>query len=760
MQFGSIPALLIALAHWVDWRYEERDGKRTKIPYCAATGLRASTTDPSTWSVYESAAAAAPRYDGIGFVFSKEDDLVGVDLDDCRDPETAEIAEWALAIVRSLNSYTEITPSGRGLHILCRGKLPPGGRRKGKIEIYEDGRYFTITGDRLREGSDAIEERQGELTALHSSLFPPPSPTPRPNGVGVHSSPRADWEIVDQVRKNPRFDSLWRGDFSVYPSHSEADLALVGCIAFFAGPDRATVDRIFRQSGMWRGKWDEQHGSETYGSLTLNTALLGKTEFYSWPPARIEVKERTQDEASFASFALSSLARENIQAPTSLEPEALHGLPGEIVAAIDPHTESHPAAVLASLVTGIGCLTGSGPAVYRDAGRQTANEFACLVGLSAKGRKGTATRRVDEILNCLSDSEETGDLSERSEERGCMSHESLFESLRLSGLGSGEAMVEALAEEGTDRRRMIVEEEFSRCLKVMRRDGSTLSETLRQAWDGSTLSNRTKGKHLRAYQPHVSILGHITEAEMKAELGGAALYNGFANRFLWICCSRSKSLPLGGGHPETAKLVLRLQETLLFSRRARFMEFDADAQSIWTPKGGIYDRLIDRPTGLLGAVTSRAEAHVTRLSLFYALMDLEREIKVPHLLAALALWDFSERSCAYLFGHSTGDDAADKIEEALIEAHPGGLARVELWALFQRHVKAGTISGGLELLSKLGKAEVRKVKTPGRSSEIWSWKGVGERGLSERSELSPLNRARVMARELGYATEATKATEG
>src|SRR5919107_1680161 len=134
------------LRQWLCWRKEERDGKSTKIPYSPTTGQRASSTDANTWSDYEEAVKACKNYgySGIGFVFTAEDDLCGVDLDGCLDPETGEIEGWAQEVIEELDSYTEISPSGTGVHILVRATLPAGRNRKGRFEAYDRGRYFTV----------------------------------------------------------------------------------------------------------------------------------------------------------------------------------------------------------------------------------------------------------------------------------------------------------------------------------------------------------------------------------------------------------------------------------------------------------------------------------------------------------------------------------------------------------------------------------------------------------------------------------------
>jgi len=158
--FDAIPQELKALPQWVLWRREVRKGKPTKVPYTPYNTL-ASTIDPQTWSSFEIIRTAYARggYDGLGFVFVRELGLTAIDLDHCRDSSTGEIDEWALNIIRKFNSYTEVSPSGEGVHILVKGSLPAGviGKKKnlkGKgyrplaaIEMYSGGRYFTMTGD-------------------------------------------------------------------------------------------------------------------------------------------------------------------------------------------------------------------------------------------------------------------------------------------------------------------------------------------------------------------------------------------------------------------------------------------------------------------------------------------------------------------------------------------------------------------------------------------------------------------------------------
>ena len=289
------------LRQWLVWCSEERGGKPTKIPYSPLTGSRASSTDPRSWASYYEALSACKEhgYGGIGFVFTPEDDLCGVDLDGCLDPGTGEVEPWAQQIIEALDSYTEISPSGTGVHILVRGELPEGRNRKGRFEAYDRGRYFTVTGMHLPGTPQRIESRQEELQGVVRRVFGDSS-APSANG---HTVPVAAPESVDNglsddeiVQKasaasnGERFARLWAGHATEYGSHSEADLALCGMLAFWTGGDATRIDSLFRQSGLYRKKWDR----EDYRSRTIAEALNGKTEFYKAPKS-VKLEDRTEE---------------------------------------------------------------------------------------------------------------------------------------------------------------------------------------------------------------------------------------------------------------------------------------------------------------------------------------------------------------------------------------------------------------------------------------------------------------------------------
>jgi hypothetical protein len=223
---------------------------------------------------------------------------------------------------------------------------------------------------------------------------------------------------------------------------------------------------------------------------------------------------------------------------------------------------------------------------------------------------------------------------------------------------------------------------------------------------------------MKATAAHVSIIGHITKAELLRHLAETEAANGFANRFLWIMVNRSKELPFGGEwHKENvAPLVVRLDHAAEFGRKVEEITWGESARERWAE---IYGPLSQGAPGLFGAVTSRAEAQVVRLACIYALLDRSRTIEAPHLQAALALWEYAEASARYIFGDATGDPEADQILEALRAAGKNGMTRTEISNLFGRNKRAERISQALSLLLSLGRVRREEQETGGRKAERW-----------------------------------------
>jgi putative DNA primase/helicase len=313
----AIPAELKDLRQWVVWDLEDRQGKTTKVPYCAKNGDLAKTDDPETWTNFEDAVTRMPKgFSGVGFVFTSVDPYVGVDLDHCIDVQTGQIAPWAKRIVDSLDSYTEVSQSGNGIHIILKGHLPGTKRKKtleggGAIEMYDKGRYFVMTGNRLEGTPDTINDRATELEELHVKTFgeteSPVGKAKRPPTVKEKQNPQPkmlqfvparreppgtdDDEVLLEKARNAqngaKFVALFdQGDLSEYDNDdSRADLALCALLAFWTGNDPTRIDSLFRQSKLYRSKWDEPRPGGTYGSQTISRALTNvKSENEDEPP--------------------------------------------------------------------------------------------------------------------------------------------------------------------------------------------------------------------------------------------------------------------------------------------------------------------------------------------------------------------------------------------------------------------------------------------------------------------------------------------
>ncbi len=298
---GRVDERLRARPQWVVWRYVARGGKPTKVPFNARTGNPADSTRPDTWSTFDEALAAfeqSDAYAGVGYVFAADDPCCGIDLDDCIDPETGEIKPWGVRLIESLNSYAEISPSGTGVKVIVEA-AKPGPRCKtrfedGEVEMYDRDRFFTITGNHLGSTPVDVQPAQQAVDAIYAEVFGKPQPTPPPSKPPPEpdspddDAPRdryalTDDEIIDKAsrsRTGAKFRDLWSGNWDGhYGSQSEADSALMFKLVFYT-KDAGQLDRLFRRSALMREKWDQKHGTKTYGAMTIDKALEKVTAQY------------------------------------------------------------------------------------------------------------------------------------------------------------------------------------------------------------------------------------------------------------------------------------------------------------------------------------------------------------------------------------------------------------------------------------------------------------------------------------------------
>ncbi len=422
----------------------------------------------------------------------------------------------------------------------------------------------------------------------------------------------------------------------------------------------------------------------------------------------IEATRKLEDDGTAAGdgtdFEIIPPAKESRNWPT-LHRAAYHGLAGDVVAAIDPTTEGDPVAVLLFFLAAFGSACGRNAYVMVGNDHHGANYYAVLVGESSKARKGNSRTGVLDLM--------------RRADPGWVSRV-------MGGLSSGEGLIwqvrdaverekrgetEILDPGIDDKRLLAIEDEFSRVFKVAGRQGSTLSEIVRQAWDGrDMLRVMVKGDTNTATGAHVAIFGNITEPELLVSLSETDMSNGLANRFMWCVVRRSKLIPRPRRlDDQTAEeLAGRIAEALAFACTAGELEFSPAAGDLWDRA---YREELSRPVpGIVGSLTARGDAITLRLALTYSVLDCSPEIRPEHLAAALAVWAYAEQSVRYLFGDRTGDWVADRILEILKE---GPKKHIEIVDAFGRNQPAARIQAAIDLLHGWGRIIVKKPRKTG-----------------------------------------------
>ena len=318
---------------WVCFKIEQRGNGTTKPPYNPRSGYHASVSDPKTWGTYAEAVAAVSRFnlDGIGIVLG--DGLFGVDIDHATDPATGKPRAEAAEIIETMGSYTEISPSGSGFHILASGDFKPTANKKDfpgysdkyALEMYSTGKYFTVTGQTFR--ALPVQERAAEANRISRKYLSPQEEKPQQKAA---EDPLNDLALLNMARNSKngaRFIALFdHGDITGYPSQSEADLALVNDLCYWANGDPQIIDRLFRRSALFREKWNVIHAKgKTYGQLTIEKALQTFTPYAPKSNAEPQIFQAKPDilkpQEKKPAPALEFYSAADLQNDTTPEPE-------------------------------------------------------------------------------------------------------------------------------------------------------------------------------------------------------------------------------------------------------------------------------------------------------------------------------------------------------------------------------------------------------------------------------------------------------
>ena len=289
----SFPSELTSLKRWVCWRLvPDKDGEKPrKVPLNALTGAGAKSNDPSTWVDYQTARDAADQYgyNGVGFMFLKGDGYVGIDIDHCYDPASGTFNETAKAIMARQNTYMEFSPSGDGVHLYYKGVKPKGSSKNTEsgVEMYDSVRYFTVTEKQVPGSLDNVAEALPDTLQWIYDTFLSKKKAGGRKKKRAAGEKLSDEEVLEKAQgaqNGEDFTALWEGRWQEkYPSQSEADMALCMKLAFWTARDKEQMDRLFRQSGLFREKWDARHHADgaTYGEETLERANAHTENVYS-----------------------------------------------------------------------------------------------------------------------------------------------------------------------------------------------------------------------------------------------------------------------------------------------------------------------------------------------------------------------------------------------------------------------------------------------------------------------------------------------
>jgi putative DNA primase/helicase len=776
----SIPADLRALDRWVAWRWLERNGKPTKVPYDPRTGAQAASDDPATWSPFDVALRylERARCDGIGFVFTARDPYAGIDLDKCRDPETGAIEPWALAIVQRLVSYTEITPSGSGLHVIAKAKLPPGRRRKGGLEMYDSGRFFTMTGHHLEGTPGTIEDCAAELTGLHAEVFctaRPSEPAARGGTLPGWSAGLPDAELIEKAKRSvngARFSALWDGDTSGYGSPSEADAALCAMLAFWTGPDEERIDRLFRQSGLYREKWERAD----YRASTIDLVLEGRTEYYQ-PPSRSRRTAKPTSLALLASFADEAQQPDMAGLPDvplfpiDVLPEAARRYISEAATALGVP----PDMVAVPLLTFAGATIGNSLCIELKPGYwQRPILYTAVVAVpgSAKSPALDAARFPLDVLQreaieaykqALQEYEREleGWQASPKETRGEKPEKPLLEHYFTT-----DATLEALAAilEGSAGVVLCRDEIVGwvkSCDAYRGGRGGDRQQWL-SLWAGAPLKvDRKKGEPVYVPFPVVCVAGGV-QPELLTELADeAGRRDGFIERILW-------------SYPDTAPaewteqtISLQAQTAILqLFRKLRHVSSDpvrlgSGARKLWARWYNENARLTAEASGLAQGIYAKLPNQAGRLALILHCLRYPDDpaahlVDRDTLAGAIELAEyFRAHARRVLPGFGSTPPARTAGLEArvlrLLEGAGGEwVDRGELHKRLGGHTAAEALSEALTQLESQGLAERRSLSTGGRPSEQWRCPRTNEE--SEKSH-------RSLPRERGNGSEANEQTQ-
>jgi len=632
----SIPNELRQCPQWVCWRAVPKDnGKVDKIPVNAKTGKNASHNNPSTWANFEQTLTGYRdgngNLAGIGYVFAKDDPFCGIDLDKCRDAETGSIQSWAWNVIQDLNSYTEISPSGTGVHIIVKGVLPEGGHKNQHIEIYDQLRFFTITGNLLNGSPKDPREAQDAIDRLLDTHFKKDLPEAIPQGKKIPLN-IDDGGLLHKARSAKNggtFDLLYSGQWEAagYPSQSEADQALCNLLSFWWGGDPEHINRLFRQSGLMRPKWDKKHYSDgsTYGQKTIQNAVASTREAYK--PARGRSPEEGEpvmdgppptgflDDEPITEDPGPQKVLQHANNDTRFPSEIMSGVAGDFAGAYGPYLETPLEFLYISFLTVLGNLL-SGRITIDSELRPQPRLYTVLLGESGTARKSTAISKTIEFFRKVLD----------------------------DGISVcyGAGSPEGLATIFDDRSRVILFlDELKAFVQKSKIESSNLLPVVTTLFEENIYHNVTKKKKIEIYNAHLSLLAASTTETYSTMFTSAFLDIGFINRLFIVAGRGDKKFSIPKTVP--ASLVSEVGKQLqVVLQKASQLESENGNQTYLMPitpeAREIFDRWYFNVPATVFA--TRLDTYGHRLMPLLAINDLKRTIDAETMGKVIRLLDY------------------------------------------------------------------------------------------------------------------------
>jgi primase-polymerase (primpol)-like protein len=756
-QLAGIPTPLKSHANWVNWRLEEKFGK---VPYVIGTNFtkRAKTDDPSTWRDFATAiqtTAVINGTEGIGFALGgKAENIIGLDIDGCRNPQTGEVALWAEQIIGELESYTEYTPSQTGVRVWITGKLPRdqkvfkfdpsiGFGEKVQVEVYDAGRYFTVTGDQYFESADI---HRCDLNPVYTMLDELQKSHPRrsqPSTSNVCSTV-SDSASSGVVRVNPvgsaitsKYELLMRGAPSgdkpftltdaagnsvTYPDRSSADMAFCSLSAMEHGDDPDAIWTDYLNSAIVREKWTNR---EADFRKTIAKAIKSVIA----PEEKTQIKEvlnrglsslETHEPRLVIRTAIKDLSKIQIydeSFPKPLTAKSLHGILGSFVDISLPTTSASQEMLLYQMLPILGSYLGKKYFVPFGADRHYTALNVLAIGKTADG-KGQATHCVRNAMNAVDAFWEKRSIKQNP--------------------ASGEALVRLAAGTGltgSTTRIALQISEMKNLFDAMNREGSTLSGQLRNVYDCDPVENERsdKKKSFLALDYLIGILGTITPRELREVMGNINWANGVANRFLWCIATRSKTLKTSRVIPDFSDWAERVKALCALDREVNQEAFDYSKQGLELWDDWV-DSLPEDDDDNLGLSQARVKPNCLRLASLYAQLDERRlqgwkiALEPIHVEAAIEIVTRSRESVAWYLemGQSTkptstfADTDLMKLHVALAEkVRETGRAQIsstDVRNMFSR--RSGAERDALCLAAKLH-IEMRPGPSGGPPAKFW-----------------------------------------